>query len=332
MARKVSGQDTPRVALSQIEDLMRGSTGRADAVRADALQTLVSVKRAKLVQTRRERARLAVRYGEDSPQVGRIDRQMAAEHRFLVNTRAEADRTSVPTLERDDNAWKVHGFVRNADGLGRRGVTVALVRDAKGGDGLVETTTDKRGYFLIEVGRDTPAIRDEAGTVKARTAAAATAKPTTAKSTAAKAAAAKPTTDKATAAEAAATDETLASDRYVRRLAASLERNVYLATTSPGTGEQVVDPRPLNPVAGGIAYRDITVSDDSDDGTVCQLRTQFLGNSSTREVHDLSREQPACNIARMRPDHRLYFQSISQARELGYDFCARCFGPEMSER
>lgn len=302
MARKKSGQDTPRVALSQIEDLMKGSTGRADALRADGLQTLVSVKRAKLVQTRRERARLAVRYGEDSPPVARLDQQMAIEHRFLVNTRAEADRVSVPTLERDDNGWKVHGFVRSMEGVGRRGVTVTLVGDAKGSRSLGKTTTDKRGYFLIELGRGTASVRETARAAKAA------------------------------ALEANAEDDTPSSEQFVRRLAASLERNVYLATRSPGSREQVIDPTPLNPLPGGIAYRDLTISNEGDDGTVCQLRTQFLGNSSTREVHDLAREQPACNIARIRPDHRFYLQSIGQARRLGYDFCAKCFGPEMSER
>jgi len=307
MARKKSGQDRPRVALSQIEDLMKGSTGRADALRADGLQTLVSVKRAKLVQTRRERARLAVRYGEDSPPVARLDQQMAIEHRFLVNTRAEADRVSVPTLERDDNGWKVHGFVRSMEGVGRRGVTVTLVDDARGNRNAARATTDTRGYFLLELGGRAANVRETARASKAAA-------------------------SEAAASEADSADDAQSSERLVLRLASSLERNFYLATRVPGKREQSIDPRPLHPFPGGIAYRDLTISNEADDGKVCQLRTQFLGNSSTREVHDLAREQPACNIARIRPDHRFYLQSIAQARRLGYDFCAKCFGPEMSER
>ena len=307
MARKISGQDTPRVALAQVEDLMKGSPGRADALRGDGLQNLVSVRRAKLVQTRRERARLAVRHGEDSAQVERIDRQMAAEHRFLVNTRAEADRVSVPMLERDDKSWKVHGFVRSGDGVGRRGVTVTLVDDAKGKGDAARATTDKRGYFLLELGGKAVNVRETAR-------------------------ASKSAGSEAAASGAGSADDTQSSERLVLRLASSLERDFYLATRVPGKREQSIDPRPLHPFPGGIAYRDLTISNEADDGKVCQLRTQFLGNSSTREFHDLAREQPACNIARIRPDHRFYLQSIGQARKLGYDFCAKCFGPEMSER
>ena len=43
-------------------------------------------------------------------------------------------------------------------------------------------------------------------------------------------------------------------------------------------------------------------------------------------------EKPACQIAEIRPDHRFYFQNEDQARKLGYDFCAYCFGKKRSKR
>ena len=61
-------------------------------------------------------------------------------------------------------------------------------------------------------------------------------------------------------------------------------------------------------------------------------RPDCSATPSTRELHDLDNEKPACQIAEIRPDHRFYFQSEEQARTLGYDFCAYCFGKKRSKR
>ena len=121
-------QGSPRVALAQIEELMASSPQRGDALRAEGLDGLIAVKRVKLIQARRERARVAVRYGETSDRVARLDRQLAMEHRFLVNTRAEASRVATPTLARDDNAWQVHGYLRSQDGVRARQIRGRSVR------------------------------------------------------------------------------------------------------------------------------------------------------------------------------------------------------------
>ena len=148
---KQGRQGSPRVALAQIEELMASSPQRGDALRAEGLDGLIAVKRVKLIQARRERARVAVRYGETSDRVAKLDRQLAMEHRFLVNTRAEASRVATPTLARDDNAWQVHGYLRSQDGVPRAKYAVALFADADGRKSLAETSTNKRGYFLIRL-------------------------------------------------------------------------------------------------------------------------------------------------------------------------------------
>lgn len=304
MARTTKGQETPRVPLAQIEDLMRTSGQRGDALRADGLTGLAAVKRAKLIQTRRERARLAVRHGEGTDRVARLDRQLAVEHRFLVNTRAEADRVATPTLNRDQGAWEVHGYLRSRDGLPRAQYAVSLVADVDGRKTLAETSTDKRGYFQMRLqlkansiggntGRDTDAAAGDEAAVKARTA---------------------------------------ERDRIARVLAQALKSPAFLGVTVPGQTGLEVDERPLHPVAGGVAYRDLTVANPKDSGSVCQLRTRLLGNSGSREMHDLDNEKPACQIAEIRPDHRFFLQSTDQAEKLGYDFCAHCFGKRRSRR
>lgn len=304
MARTNNGQETPRVPLAQIEDLMRTSGQRGDALRADGLTCLATIKRTKLIQTRRERARLAVRHGEGSDRVARLDRQLATEHRFLVNTRAEADRVTTPTLARDSGAWQVHGYVRSRDGLPRAQYGVSLVADVDGRKTLAKTTTDKRGYFHMRLALKTSSIGGNTGKDRGTVAEDETA-------------------EKARAAE---------RDRRVGALAQALKSPAYLGFTVPGQTGMVVDERPMYPVAGSIAYRDLIVANPKDTGTVCQLKTRLLGNSGSRELHDLDNEKPGCQIAEIRPDQRFFFQSTDQAEKLGYDFCAYCFGRSRSKR
>lgn len=63
-----------------------------------------------------------------------------------------------------------------------------------------------------------------------------------------------------------------------------------------------------------------------------QIATQYIGNSSSRELHDLDNETGACRINEIRFDNRIYFGSPEQAVGLGYDYCAFCFGRELSQR
>jgi hypothetical protein len=305
MTRTTKGQDSPRIALATIEDLMKTSGRRGDALRGDGLAGLAAVKRAKLIQTRRERARIAVRHGEDSDRVARLDRQLAIEHRFLVNTRAEADRVATPMLQRDNAAWQVHGYLRSQDGLARAQYGVALLGDIDGRKRLTETATDKRGYFLIrlEIKAEPPATT-----------------------------AARAGPEASEEEDAAAKERAAESDRMARLFVRALGDPVFLGVTVPGQTGSVVDERALHPVPGAIVYRDLTVANPKDDGKACQLKTRLLGNSGSRELHDLDNEKPACQIVEIRPDRRVYFQTTAQAEKLGYDFCAYCFGRQRSKR
>jgi hypothetical protein len=59
---------------------------------------------------------------------------------------------------------------------------------------------------------------------------------------------------------------------------------------------------------------------------------RFLGNSSSMELHDLDNPTPGCQLREIRPDRHVYFDTVEAAAEQGYDFCAYCFGREMSRR
>jgi len=63
-----------------------------------------------------------------------------------------------------------------------------------------------------------------------------------------------------------------------------------------------------------------------------QIETRFLGNSGSRELHDLDNQQTNCQINEIDFDRRFYFSSPEAATTAGYDFCAHCFGRELSQR
>ena len=60
--------------------------------------------------------------------------------------------------------------------------------------------------------------------------------------------------------------------------------------------------------------------------------TRYLGNTRTRELHDLDAQTPRCQVDEIALDRRYYFATVPEAQAMGYDFCAHCFGPDRSTR
>lgn len=297
----------PNISIEQIEGTLKQTPERMDQERSQGLALLTSVKRAKLVQARRERARMEQRYGADHPRVCAADARMKREHGMLVNVRAERDRAGAPLLEKEPDSWVVHGYVRSQEGEGISKARVALFPDQDGHkDALIETVTDRNGYYKLSW---SPRPRgDNTGTEKDTV-----------------------ETHKTESEESNAAGLRINTNQNAYRLrmrASAIKNPVYLGASHQGA--QKVDARSLYPTPGSSSYRDIELN--SENSGDCQLRTRFLGNSSTRELHNLHNEQPGCQIARMRPDHRVYFTSEKQAQALGYDFCAYCYGPDRSKR
>jgi hypothetical protein len=307
MKRKDSTATKDKISFDQVEEVLAGSGKRADALRLDSFEALIHIKRARLVQTRRERARVAERHGEQSEAVRRADRRMALEHRFLVSSRAERDRLKAPTAERDEQTWQLHGYVRDQDGFPRAGYTVALFPDADGvKPALMTTKTNKQGYFHFRYAPDGSTAKEKR------------------EKAAAYAAELRLNTNVEELKKARAS--------RVRLLAQALRNPVYIGTQGNKQSDPSVQPQPLYPAPGMIAYRDITVDDPSDTGKRCHFATRLLGNSVTKELYDLDNEQPGFQLAAIRPDHRVYFLSEEQAQKLGYDYCGHCDGREKPKR
>jgi hypothetical protein len=234
---------------------------------------------------------------------------MRRQHHQLVNTRAECDRAGAPLVERDDNTWKVHGFVRNQEGQPVGDATVALFPDREGQqDALTETKTNTKGYFSFSYAPPfATATRAGGGEPQSELALLG---------------------DDGEAGGRGLRINTNLKRRRIRQAAAAIKQPVFLGAKS-GVNE-AVDSRILYPTPGSIIYRDIELK--AEDTDACGLRTRYLGNSHTRELHDLNREKPGCQIAKMRPDHRVYLSGEQQAQAMDYDFCAHCFGAAKSRR
>lgn len=326
-------RSTTSLSFEQIEKIAEGLPAQMDGFRADGLGRLGSVKRAKLVQSRRERGRLEAKHGAGHPLVVEADQRMTNEHSLLVNSRMERDRVNVTAVERQDGAWLLHGYVRTRDGLAISKATVALYPDADGNEtALIETRSDSKGYFRLVLPR---AVKK--GESDAREAAAEEAS--------------QPgggleinrgglnVNTNAEALDAQRTDTVETQPQRLAngiRINASIRDNfvkepVYVGAR-PNGGELTMVKTPLYPAPSMIAYRDIVLPRTGQGGEACQLRTQFLGNSGTRELHNLTNEKPGCQIEEMRPDHRVYFANEAEARRLGYDLCAYCYGKAKSRR
>jgi hypothetical protein len=54
---------------------------------------------------------------------------------------------------------------------------------------------------------------------------------------------------------------------------------------------------------------------------------RYLGNTNKTEVHDLDNEKTQCQIDEIiKAGHDRPFNSVSDARNAGYDNCAYCLG------
>ncbi|MCZ7384199.1 MAG: putative baseplate assembly protein [Candidatus Methanoperedens sp.] len=61
-----------------------------------------------------------------------------------------------------------------------------------------------------------------------------------------------------------------------------------------------------------------------------ELEYRYLMNTNTKEIHDLSREKPDCNLDQIQEDHMIFTRTLDKID--GYDYCRWCFGREMSTR
>lgn len=279
-----------KLSLDLAQQRLKQGFEHADVARATTFDGMVTLKRAKLVKVRRERGRLEAKHGRKDARIATLDRQMAAEHAQLTQARQERDRIAARPVERKENAWAVHGHVRDADAHALEDYRVGLYSDEKARtDSLAETLTDDCGHYALSL--EAKAAAAAAGDVK--------------------------TSD--------------VTEVLVLEPKGSGAPPVYLGVHDRSGKLVCVEPRALRPRAGGLVYRDVKLAAVTRTGKE-NYPTRLLGNSSSRELHDLDNEKPACDIAAIAPDRRVYFKTAPLAKRAGYDFCGHCFGRSKSKR
>ena len=295
MTQNKASTSKTRISADQLAEVIAGSAQRADDLRGRGFGALSNLKRAKLVQTRFEYARLAARHGEEDALTRSVGRKMSVEHHSLVASRSEQARIEAPRIERNADAWQLHGYLRDQDGYPRSRYTVALYPDPEGIEtALASARTNSTGYFQLSLALAQQQPQQAAD---------------------------------ATAAQDSSGGNILpGAAQFIR------QAPIYLGAQGGKQAVPFMDPRALVPAANVIAYRDLIFTSVGDTGSQCHFASRLLGNSASRELHATDNEKRACHLAAIRPDHRVYFQSEAQAEKIGYDFCGHCFGKERSKR
>jgi hypothetical protein len=126
-----------------------------------------------------------------------------------------------------------------------------------------------------------------------------------------------------------------ASGREAASAAPKQESSVYLQITNREGILLYADPQSVPLTLGRVDYREIIL-----DGETCApppeptpvKETRYLGNSATREIHDLEKVKKNCQTDEILLEHRVYFRSQEEALKAGYDYCAYCFPKGRSKR
>jgi hypothetical protein len=292
------------ISPEQAEQQLNSTLDSADPLRAQSLVRLRRTREVKLKGQEREKIRLTAKLGENHTRVQSLQTKVDQNKVFIRTLRVESDRaqTEAPVVESD--SWLVHGRVLNDRLEAVPGMKAALY-DRSGCP--IQTCgseiTDKTGYFKLTIknvadGAQATAATNENIVDDARAAAAIN------------------TNISDDAGDTAATNENMDGFLYV------LDKDDVTVHR---------DKRPLAILAGQAQYLEV-VLDDGDVDRPTQPKTRYLGNSNSRELHDLNNQKPACQIDEIRVDHRINFKTQKEAVAMGYDYCAYCFGKEKSKR
>lgn len=301
-----------KVSRLEVFQTFQDSYRANDALRVEGLQSLLNIRKKKAKLQERDKQRVADKYGPKAEQLEKLENKQTANLNFIRGLGMELNRAKITPDKVDAANWVVKGRVYDRLGEPVVNARVALYGiDERPVPKIKEGSTDVNGNYKI--------------TVKAK---------------------------QKDIAELASNQELLGllrgtriEDAKKRDAGEAINTNVNIqkkasvfVRASFGQTEPVcADSTPMVARPGVCHYRDIILNFDQYAGYKPSIEkdirsTRFLGNSATRELHDLQNEKNACRINQMRFDHIVNFKTIKVAQEIGYDFCAYCFGRDKSKR
>lgn len=156
-----SDSDQKRVSFNEIAQALNKGIVGADPSRAERLERLQTVRRAKTTVMERERARLSQKLGAEHPRVMELTRKIQVNQGLVRDLSAEVVRARTEVPQADKSAWILYGHVRNKKLEGVPNLTVALY-DAKGNwiEQVGYACTDTNGHYKIvyRLGKETVGI------------------------------------------------------------------------------------------------------------------------------------------------------------------------------
>jgi len=309
MALKSNQRKVSRLEVFQtFQDSYRAN----DALRVEGLRSLLSIRQKKAKLQERDQHRIEDKYGQKAGQLEKLENKQKANLDFIRGLGMELNRAKTQPDKVDAESWEVQGRVydRLAEPLANAKVALFGV-DGRQVDKVKEAATDVNGNYrltykgkqkdIVEVASDQELLGLLRG-MRIGT--------------------------------AAKEDTGL---RINTNIDIRIQASVFVRASFGKKEPVYADSTPMVARPGVSHYRDIILNLDqyasykpSKDKDI--RSTRFLGNSATRELHDLQNEQNGCRINQMRLDHMFNFKTIKMAQEIGYDFCAYCFGKDKSKR
>jgi hypothetical protein len=356
-------QKTPRkIAKAEVRNKIDSGIKANDMIREGGLGNLLRLRGKKAGLQQREQHRLNAKYGSQHPRVQQANASLEANANYIGGLRMELTRAKTPVIKPEGNAWCVHGYVYDRQGCPIPGAGVDLFSvDGREVPSVVAATTNDKGYYRLDYapgagtttgGQVLDASGDSVLSVAGESAAAGI-------RTNREAAASDATADTESETErlgeglrintnlggASADDSSVNAETNSERLSEGLRINasrnlnarvsVLVRASDPRDADICADSTLITPRPGVCSYRDLILDTNAYQSPASdkdRRSTRYLGNSATRELHDLKIEKPRCHIDIIRFDHCINFNTQKEAVAADYDFCAYCFGKEKSKR
>lgn len=157
------------IGLEQLAAALATGLDQWDTHRAALLTELAAAREARGAVLAREQVRLTAKLGAEHPRVRAIAAEIEINGPLVRDLRLEAETAVIPTAVPESDTWIVHGHVRDAQGEGIAGLTVAPYTEQGVWDqAMGYACTDRAGYYRLETKRVTGAPRrlhviDQAG-------------------------------------------------------------------------------------------------------------------------------------------------------------------------
>lgn len=300
-----------QISKAEIQGAIEAGTQEHDVFRSQAMQSLSVFRRKKDILYVREQQRLTQKYSRQDARVQATELKQNTNADFIRGLGMEINRanTQVPVI--NERSWLVHGYVYDREGCPLASTDVTLYRlDGQRVTEIPSVKTNNNGYYKLSYEASVDKVNRLTETD----------------------ASTEPMTAATGISDKQATDSGLRIN--INRPTDDGKNTVFVRAMLTNNSDACADSTPMVPELGAVNYRDIIINTSRDKNVDKPDRRsgRYLGNSSTRELHDLKNEKAGCRIDAIRFDHCIAFKSQKPAIEAGYDYCAYCFGKDKSKR